>query len=85
MHKLIAIITNHPSPLEESVLEGKKVLEFFVDDPRDPEQILRVLEPKVMTLRGDTQAALSLVVKTESGNVILSGEVKNGFHGVWIS
>ena len=85
MRKLIATLTNHPTPLEERLFEGARILEIEMDGPYSPDDVLRALEPKIMEIRGDSRSSLSLVVKTESGSTVLSGGIKDGFHGVWMS
>lgn len=79
------MISSHSSPLDKPIFEGEKIIEIFVEDHHNPEEILKVLEPKIMEIRGDSGSTLSLVVKTESGNTVISGGVKEGFHGVWMS
>ena len=82
MHKLIALLSNHPSPLEKELFNGTKTIEFFVQDPHDFEEVLRVLEPLVMEIRDEDTTALALRVNTESGSMVLNGTIKEGFNGI---
>lgn len=73
---------NSPAPLEEPIFEGEKVLEIYVDDPNDPEEVLNKLKLEIKKLRGVSNAALAVNVVTESGSRVLGGEFKDGFEGV---
>lgn len=85
MPKLTAILSNHPSPLEKALFDGQKTIEFTVDDPHDPEEVLRKLEPLVIDIRGDDRTVIVVGVFTESGAQILRGTISDGFHGTVMS
>ncbi len=83
-HKLVATLECYASPLEKTFFEGTKVIEFFVSDPHDAEEVLQTLEPLVMEIRGDDQTALLLHVTKDNGDTVLRGTIKNGFSGISI-
>jgi len=85
MHKLIVTLTNHPSALEKNIFDGNKVFEIFVEDPTNHEEILNKAEPKATELRGDSKEAIRMEVADESGAILISGTVKDGFNGVIMS
>ncbi len=82
MHKLIATLTNHLSPLEQSTAEDKKILEMYVDNPRDSEEILSKLQSEVIKIREKSDATLGLKVVTESGEKVLEGQITDEFYGI---
>jgi hypothetical protein len=85
MHKLTVTLSNHPSPLEEAIFEGRKIVIIEVEDPHDPEDILNKLEPIVIEIRGDNKSAITVRAITDSGNLVLEGTIREGFHGVLMS
>lgn len=85
MHKLTAILSNHPSPLERALFEGHETIEFLVFDPHDPEEVLSKLEPLVEDLRGDDITAIMVKIFTESDTQIFDGTIKDGLNGVVMS
>lgn len=81
MQKLIATLSNHPSPLERPLFDGEKTIEFEVIDPHNHEEVLNTLEPKVIELRGDDRTAIEVWIRTESGNNLMHGTIREGFQG----
>jgi len=87
MYKLIATLSNHPSPLEKFVFDSPKTVELLFEYPPTTEEILNKLEPIVVKLRGNKKAMMSMEVVKESGEKVLVGTVdeKDRFHGTVMS
>lgn len=85
MHKLTAILSNHPSPLEKRVFDEQKTVEFAVEDPHDPTAVLDKLEPLVKDIKGDDGTAVLVRIFDESGNQIFDGTVTDRLQGTWMS
>ena len=83
MQKLIALLSQQSSSLEDQLIDGEKRLEMYVENRFDAEEILSKLEPEVREIRKNTEATLAVKVLTESGQTILRGQIKDEFMGIF--
>ena len=84
MYKLIAKLSNHPSPLEPVIIaDGLIEAEIDVEDIDDIQDILDKVEKLVESIENHSEGSISIEVSNELRGIILHGVVKDcSFSGV---
>jgi hypothetical protein len=87
MSKITISLSNHPSPLEQGILENPQTKTVSVEYLDDKEEIVREIEIFATSIKDYEDAVFKVSVIGEKGNTIVDGRVKDGIftNGVFIS